>query len=75
VWRQSLATAWLEGPRRSRRLAVGTKETPMATLLWILAVVLVIAGIVTLIRGQVLLGILLIVVGLFVGPGGVSLFT
>jgi hypothetical protein len=47
----------------------------MAALLWILAVVLVIAGIVTLIRGQILLGVILIVVGLFVGPGGVSLFT
>ena len=47
----------------------------MSTLLWLLAVVLVIAGIVTLVRGQVLLGIVLIVVGLLVGPGGVSLFT
>jgi hypothetical protein len=47
----------------------------VATLLWILAVVLVIAGIVTAIRGQLLLGILLIIVGLFVGPGGVSVFT
>lgn len=47
----------------------------MATLLWILAVVLVIAGIVTLVRGGVLMGIVLIVVGLLVGPGGVSLFT
>jgi hypothetical protein len=46
-----------------------------ATLLWILAVVLVIAGIVTLIRGGVLAGIALIIVGLLVGPGGVSLFT
>jgi TM2 domain-containing membrane protein YozV len=46
-----------------------------ATLLWILAVVLVIAGIVTLIRGSVLAGIALIIVGLLVGPGGVSLFT
>ena len=46
-----------------------------ATLLWILAVVLVIAGIVTLIRGGVLPGIALIIVGLLVGPGGVSLFT
>ena len=47
----------------------------MATLLWILAVVLVIAGIVTLVRGSILMGIVLIVVGLLVGPGGVSLFT
>ena len=47
----------------------------MATLLWILAVILVIAGIVTALRGQVLLGVVLVVVGLLVGPGGVSIFT
>lgn len=47
----------------------------MATLLWIIAVILVISGIVTLVRGQMLLGIVLIVVGLLVGPGGVSIFT
>ena len=46
-----------------------------ATLLWILALILVIAGIVTLIRGGVLAGIALIIVGLLVGPGGVSIFT
>jgi hypothetical protein len=45
-----------------------------ATLLWIIAVVLVIAGIVTLIRGGVLAGIVLIIVGLLIGPGGVSIF-
>ncbi|MGZ4135949.1 MAG: GPGG-motif small membrane protein [Actinomycetota bacterium] len=45
-----------------------------ATLLWILAVVLVIAGIVSLIRGAVLAGIVLIIVGLLIGPGGVSIF-
>ena len=47
----------------------------MAFLLWILAVILVIAGIVTAFRGQVLLGIVLVVVGFLVGPGGVSIFT
>jgi len=47
----------------------------MATILWIIAVVLVIGGIITLVRGQMLFGILLIVVGLLVGPGGVSIFT
>jgi hypothetical protein len=47
----------------------------MATLLWILAVILVIAGIVMAIRGQLVLGIVLIIVGLLVGPGGVSIFT
>jgi hypothetical protein len=46
-----------------------------ATLLWIIAVILVIAGIVSLIRGAVLAGIVLIIVGLLVGPGGVSIFT
>jgi hypothetical protein len=45
-----------------------------ATLLWIIAAVLVISGIVTLIRGGVLAGIVLIVVGLLIGPGGVSIF-
>ena len=47
----------------------------MATILWILAVILVISGIVALVRGQMLWGIVLIVVGLLVGPGGVSVFT
>ena len=45
-----------------------------ATLLWIIAAVLVIAGIVTIVRGGVLFGIVLIVVGLLIGPGGVSIF-
>jgi hypothetical protein len=47
----------------------------LATILWILAVILVIWGIVTLVRGGVLMGIVLIVVGLLIGPGGVSIFT
>ena len=47
----------------------------METLLWILAVILVIAGIFAILRKQLLWGIVLIVVGLLVGPGGVSLFT
>ena len=47
----------------------------LAFLLWILAVILVISGIVSLFRGQVLWGIALIVIGLLVGPGGVSIFT
>jgi hypothetical protein len=47
----------------------------METILWIIAVVLVISGIVTIVRGQMLFGIVLIVVGLLVGPGGVSILT
>jgi hypothetical protein len=46
----------------------------VATLLWIIAVVLVIAGIVSLVRGSIVPGIVLIIVGLLVGPGGVSIF-
>jgi hypothetical protein len=46
----------------------------MGFLLWILAVILVIAGIVTLLNGSVILGIVLIIVGLAVGPGGWSIF-
>ena len=46
----------------------------MELILWILAVILVVAGIVSLVRGQMLWGIVLIIVGLLVGPGGVSIF-
>ena len=46
----------------------------MYALLWILAVILVVWGIITMVRGNVLLGIVLIIVGLLVGPGGVSIF-
>ncbi|MBK6764141.1 MAG: hypothetical protein IPG68_13080 [Micrococcales bacterium] len=47
----------------------------MEFILWILAVILVISGIFAIVRKQVLWGVVLIVVGLLVGPGGVSLFT
>ena len=47
----------------------------MAFILWLLAVVLVIAGIVQLVQRQIVLGIVLIAVGLLIGPGGVSIFT
>ena len=44
-------------------------------VLWIIAAVLVIAGIIAIVRGAILWGIILIIVGLLVGPGGVSIFT
>jgi hypothetical protein len=47
----------------------------MAFLLWILAVILVVAGILALFRRQLVWGIVLIIIGLLVGPGGVSIFT
>jgi uncharacterized protein YqgC (DUF456 family) len=46
----------------------------MTFILWLIAVVLVVFGIVQLVRGAILPGIVLIVVGLLVGPGGVSIF-
>jgi hypothetical protein len=48
--------------------------TGAATILWIIAAILVIWGIVTILRGGVVVGIVLIIVGLLVGPGGVSIF-
>ncbi len=47
----------------------------MAGVLWVIAVILVIAGVVSLIRGEVLWGVALVIIGLLVGPGGVSVFT
>lgn len=47
----------------------------MALLLWLLAVVFVVTGIASLVRGAVVYGLALIVLGLLVGPGGVSVFT
>jgi hypothetical protein len=55
-------------------LAANTCSGAVSTILWILAVILVIVGIVTLIRGGILVGIVLIIVGLLIGPGGVSIF-
>ena len=45
-----------------------------ASILWIIAVILVIAGIVTILRGGLLAGIVLIVIGCLIGPGGYSIF-
>ena len=47
----------------------------MELLLWILAVILVVAGVLALFRRQILWGVVLIIVGLLVGPGGVSIFS
>jgi hypothetical protein len=47
----------------------------MEFILWLIAVILVIGGIIAAIRGAVLYGIVLVIIGLLVGPGGVSIFT
>ena len=46
----------------------------MGLILFLIAAVLVILGIMRIVRGEVLLGIVLIVVGCLVGPGGYSIF-
>jgi hypothetical protein len=46
----------------------------MLFILWLIAVVLVVAGIFQLFKGEMLWGIVLIIVGLAVGPGGYSIF-
>jgi len=46
----------------------------MNVVLWLMAAILVIVGIVQLFQGQIILGIVLIVVGCLVGPGGYSIF-
>ena len=55
-------------------LAAKTCGGGVATILWIIAAIFVIGGIVTLLRGAVLYGIVLIIIGLLIGPGGVSIF-
>jgi len=46
----------------------------MAFVLWLIAAILVIVGIVQVVQGQIVLGIVLIVLGCLVGPGGYSIF-
>lgn len=47
----------------------------MELLLFILAAILVIAGVLAIVRKEVLWGVVLVIVGLLVGPGGASIFT
>jgi hypothetical protein len=56
-------------------VALSDDHSAMAFILWLIAAVLVIWGIVTIVRGAVLMGVVLIIVGLLIGPGGVSIFT
>jgi hypothetical protein len=43
-------------------------------LLWIIAVIIAIVGIVQLFEGQIIFGIVLLIVACLVGPGGYSVF-
>jgi hypothetical protein len=46
-----------------------------ATVLWVIAAILVVVGIVQLFQGQIIFGVVLIVIGCLVGPGGYSMFS
>ena len=46
----------------------------MTTLLWIAAVIVAVAGVVSILRGAVLAGLLLIVLACVIGPGGYSIW-
>ncbi len=46
----------------------------MSFILWLIAVIIGIVGIVQLFQGQIILGIVLLVVAFLVGPGGYSIF-
>ena len=46
----------------------------MGSVLWVIAVVLAIFGVIQLLQGQIILGIVLLVVAAAVGPGGFSIF-
>jgi len=54
--------------------AAGYVPAMNATVLWVIAVILAIIGIVQLLQGQLILGILLLVAAAAVGPGGWSVF-
>jgi len=47
----------------------------MALILWIIAVALVLSGIGAILKKKMVYGAVLIVLGLLIGPGGVSIFT
>jgi len=46
----------------------------MSLILWLIAVVIAVVGLVQLLQGQILLGIVLLIVACLVGPGGYSIF-
>lgn len=47
----------------------------MATILWIISVIIGIFGVVRILQRDIVWGAALIVLALLIGPGGVSIFT
>ena len=58
----------------SRRAGVVDVRPMNPTILWVIAVIIAIIGIIQLFQGQIILGIILLVVAAAVGPGGWSIF-
>ena len=46
----------------------------MGSVLWLIAVVVAIIGVIQLFQGQIIFGIVLLVVAAAIGPGGFSIF-
>jgi len=63
-----------EGRSHVRGSRIAAKNGNVHTILWVIAVVLVIAGIIAILRRSIIFGIVLIIAGFLIGPGGVSIF-
>lgn len=50
------------------------KSRDMSFVLWIIAVILAIVGVVQILQGQIIFGIVLLIAACLVGPGGYSIF-
>jgi TM2 domain-containing membrane protein YozV len=59
---------------QERQQSSNEEHTMKSSILWLIAAILVIIGIVQLIQGQIILAIVLFVVAALVGPGGYSIF-
>jgi hypothetical protein len=50
------------------------EEAIVNFVLWLVALIIGIVGIVQLLQGQIILGIVLLIVAVLIGPGGYSIF-
>lgn len=57
-----------------RSTGTANEEAIVSVVLWLIALIIGIVGIVQLLQGQIILGIVLLVVAFLVGPGGYSVF-
>jgi Mg2+/citrate symporter len=66
------ANWWSTAERSSHYVLEGPEMS--STLLWVVAVILVVVGIVQLVQGQVMLAVVFFIGACLVGPGGYSVF-